>query len=206
MGAIRPSRAVFSTRRPRGRSCLRRVIDLVGERPDLAAILRWSIDSAAVGRYQAASQEFREAALAWLAETAGPTATAVFQCIAVNQKPDAVPIGLAAGVIHSAKSKGKLEKAAGKMEERYLGRSTPDQATIERWNAVATDVVRLPTIDQRLKGTLVHRADEILLSLDAGEFAYLSSTSPLGFAQRLERFGTTLSRALDAKGAPRLRS
>ena len=179
---------------------LERVIDLDSERPDLAVIVRWSIDGAAVGRYQGASQEFREAAVAWLAETAGPTAAAVFQCIAANQKPDALPIGLAAGVIHRAKAKGKLEKAAGKMEERYLGRSTPDQAMIERWNAVATEVIRLPTIDQRLKGTLLHRADEILLSLDAGEFAYLSSTSPLGFAQRLERFGATLSRALDCKG------
>ncbi len=179
---------------------LERVIELGGERPDLAAILRWSIDASAVARYQGASQEFRDAAIAWLAETAGQTATAVFQCIAANQKPDAVPIGLAAGVIHSAKAKGKLEKAAGRMEERYLGRSTPDQATIERWNAVATEVVRLQLSDARSKGALVHRADEILLSLDAGAFAYLSSTSPLGFAQRLERFGTTLTRALDAKG------
>ncbi len=111
---------------------LARVIGLVNDRPDLAAILRWLTDANAVARFRAASQEFREAAVNWLCETAGTAAAVVLQCVAANQKADALPIGLAAGVIYNAKAEGKLERAAGKMEERFLDRSAPDEATIER--------------------------------------------------------------------------
>jgi hypothetical protein len=183
---------------------LGRVIGLVDDRPDLAAILRWSIDTNAIARFRAASQEFREAAVNWLCETAGTTAAVVFRCIASNQRADALPVGLAAGVIYNAKSRGKLEKAAGKMEERFLGRSAPDEVTIERWNAVAAEVVRLQITDPRLKGSLLQRADEILHELGAEAFAHLSSTSPLGFGQRLARFGKDLTRILDAKGGASL--
>ncbi len=168
---------------------LERVIGLVNDRPDLAAILKWSIEAGAVGRFHAASEQFRDAAVNWLAETAGNTATVVFHCIVANQKPDALPIGLAAGVVYNAKARGKLEKAAGKMEERFLGRSAPEEATVERWNAVAAEVIRLQITDPRSKGSLLQRADEILHEVGAEKFAYLSSTSPLGFGQRLARFG-----------------
>ena len=128
----------------------------------------------------------------------------VFRCIAANQRADALPIGLAAGVVYNAKARGKLEKAAGKMEERFLGRSAPDEATIERWNAVAAEVIRLQITDPRLKGSLLQRADEILHELGAEKFAYLSSTSPLGFGQRLARFGKDLACILDGKGGASL--
>ncbi len=183
---------------------LGRVIGLVNDRPDLAAILRWSIDTTAVARFRAATPEFREAAVNWLAETAGTTATAVFRCIATNQRPDALPIGLAAGVVYNAKARGKLEKAAGKMEERFLGRSAPDEHTVERWNAVAAEVIRLQITDPRSKGSLLQRADEILHEVGAEAFAYLSSTSPLGFGQRLARFGKDLACILERKGGASL--
>jgi hypothetical protein len=175
-------------------------IGLGTERPDLAAILRWSTDAASVERFRAAAPEFRDAALEWLSETAGSTAVAVFRCIGASQHADALPVGLVAGVVFHAKAKGKLDKAAGKMEERFLGRFTPDERTIERWNAVAAEVVRLQITDGRAKARLLERADEILHHLGAGEFAYLSSTSPLGFGQRLQRLGKILVRVLDGKG------
>ena len=179
---------------------LERVIGLVNDRPDLAAILKWSIEASAVGRFHAASEQFRDAAVNWLAETAGNTATVVFHCIVANQKPDALPIGLAAGVVYHTRARGKLEKAAGKMEERFLGRSAPEEVTVERWNAVAAEVIRLQITDPRSKGILLQRADEILHEVGAEKLAYLSSISPLGFGQRLARFGTELRCFLDGKG------
>ncbi len=183
---------------------LARVIGLGHDRPDLAAILRWSTDATAVARFRAGSQEFREAAVDWLCETAGTTAAVVFRCITANQKADALPIGLAAGVIYNAKARGKLERAAGKMEERFLGRSAPDQATIERWNAVTAEVIRLQITEPRSKGSLLQRADEILHEVGAEKFAYLSSTSPLGFGQRLAQFGNDLACILDGKAGASL--
>ena len=116
---------------------LRRVIGLDANRPDLLAILRWSIDANDIARFRGETTEFRAAAISWLSETAGGAVTAVFRCIEANERADALPIGLAAGVVYTAKAKGKLDKAAGKMEERFLGRSSPDETTIERWYAAA---------------------------------------------------------------------
>ena len=178
---------------------LARRVGLADDRPDLLAILKWSMDGANVAQFREAPHEFREAAVSWLSEIAGATAGVVLRCIEANQKPDALPIGLAAGVVYNRKAVGKLEKAAGKMEERYLGRSTPDAAAIERWSAAADEAVRLQITDPRLKGGLLQRVDEILRAVGADEYAHLSSTSPLGFAQRLARFGNGLARILDAK-------
>ena len=176
---------------------LGRVIGLDSTPTDLLAILRWSIDTGTVARFRDETGEFREAAIGWLSETAGNTAAAVLRCIEANPRADALPIGLAAGVVYSTKTRGKLDKAAGRMEERFLGGSAPDEAIIERWSAAAAEVIRLQITDARVKLTLLQRADEILQAVGAEGFAYLSSTSPLGFAQRLQRFGQGLARFLD---------
>lgn len=162
-------------------------------RPDLTSILRWSIEPEAAERYRATSAEFKEGASSWLSEVAGPTARAVLNAIESNPKPDALPIGLALGVVYHPKAAGKLEKAAGKMEERHLGGTTPDERTVERWSAAANEATRLQITDPRTKRAILDRADEILSEIGAESFAFLSSASPLGFDQRLAEFGALLS-------------
>ncbi|MFI5456745.1 MAG: BREX-2 system phosphatase PglZ [Isosphaerales bacterium] len=174
-------------------------IGLGAGRPDLLTILKWSIDTEAAGRFRSASQEFREAAVSWLSGLAGPTVEALFRCVQSNQRADALPIGLAAGVVFDPRAKGKLDRAAGKMEERFLGSFTPDDNTIERWKEAATEVVRLQITDQRRKGSILKRADEILQEVGAESHARLSPTSPRGFSQRLEAFGESLTQILESK-------
>ena len=58
-------------------------------------------------------------------------------------------------------------------------------------------MIRLQISDLLQKRSLLQRADEILQAVSAEGFAYLSSTSPLGFGQRLERFGKALSYVVD---------
>ena len=112
----------------------------------------------------------------------------------------ALPISFAAGVDYNAKVRGKLEKSAGKMEERFLGRLAPEEVTVERWNAVAAEVIRLQITDPRSKGILLQRSGRDSARGKAEKFAYLSSISPLGFGQRLARFGTELAYSLNGKG------
>ncbi|MBX6311844.1 MAG: BREX-2 system phosphatase PglZ [Isosphaeraceae bacterium] len=123
----------------------------------------------------------------------------VLRCVEANARPDALPIGLAAAVVFSPKAKGQLEKAAGKMEERFLGRTTPSEGAIRRWAEAATEVIRLQITDPRLKLSLRKRADEILQEVGAEHYAYLSPISPVGFNQRLARFGKELSRTLQGE-------
>lgn len=173
----------------------------VSDRPDLLALLQWSVNAASVERFQAMSAPFRQAATAWLTQQAGPVAEAVLHCVAANKRPDALAIGLAAGVVFTGAATRQLDKAAGKLEERYLGGQTLDVGIIDRWHAAATEVVSLQLTDAQLKRRQLQRADDILREVQADASAYLSRTSPLGFDQRLARFGTLLS-ATVLRGAP----
>lgn len=176
---------------------LREAVGLSDDRPDLGSILRWSTDAAAVARYRGATPEFRDAARSWLAELAGPAADAVLRCVEANERPDGLPLGLALGVIYSPKAAGKLDRAAGRFEERFLGGSAPERMVIDRWGSAATEVIRLQVTDPWTKRTLLERADEVLKEVGASDLAHLSSSSPLGFDQRLAEFGRTLSKLVD---------
>lgn len=172
---------------------LRQALGLGTDRPDLVSILRWSTDPSAPDRYRAESAEFKEEAGRWLSDVAGPTALAVLQAVESNDKPDALPIGLAMGVVYHHEAAGKLDRAAGRLEERHLGGTPPGDRTIERWTAAATEAIRLQITDPRAKRTILDRADEILKGVGAEGFAHLSATSPLGFDQRLAEFGRRLA-------------
>lgn len=178
---------------------LGRVISLSVENPDLAALLKWSIDADAVERFRRASSSFRDGAVEWLTERAGPAARMVLRCVERSERPDALALGLAAGVVFHPASAGRLEKAIGRFEERFLGGENHDPGTMGRWAATATEVVRLQLTDPKLRQQQVQRADEILAELQAEAFAYLSDTSPLGFDERLGQFGQRLSETLQAK-------
>jgi hypothetical protein len=171
----------------------KRMIGLESESPDLVAVLKWSIDAQAVSRYQATSSAFKEAAIEWLVSSGGPAMATVLRCVGDNDRPDALPIGLAAGVVFHTKAKGKLERAIGKLEERYLCGQSVELPIVERWAAAATEVVRLQLRDSRLKQQQLNRSDEILRELQAEGFASLSDTSPVGFDGRLAEFGKQLT-------------
>lgn len=181
---------------------LNRLIGLEAECLDLPALLKWSTDPQNVARFRATPVTFRDAAIEWLVLSAGPTVATVLHCVASHERADALPIGLAAGVIFHPQARGKLEKAAGKLEERYLGGNSPVAAVIDRWAASATEVVRLQLSDNRLKSQLLERTDEILRELGAESHALLSDTSPLGFDLRLAQFGKHLSESISS-GIPK---
>jgi hypothetical protein len=181
---------------------LSRVIGLESDCPDLLTLLKWSTNSGHVARFRATSNLFQDAAIEWLVTSAGPTVATVLHSVAGNERPDALPIGLAAGVVFHSQAAGKLEKAAGKLEERYLGGHSPDPAVVDRWAAASTEVVRLQLSDSRLKQQLLLRSDEILREVGAESHAVLSDTSPLGFDLRLAEFGRRLFELL-AAGIPK---
>jgi hypothetical protein len=176
---------------------LRQAIGLQAEVPDLTSLLKWSLDADATSRFRGCPVAFRHGAASWLTEKAGPVAEILLHCIERLDRADAVPIGLAAGVVYHPAAAGKLEKATGKLEERFLGGKSPDSEQMQRWSAAATDVVRgLRQSESKTYRQTIQRADEILRDIQADAMAHLSDTSPLGFDQRLARVGETLSDAL----------
>lgn len=178
---------------------LSRMVGLVADSADLLSLLKWSTDADNVARLQNVSQTFRDAATEWLVGLAGESAAAVLACVSRTERPDAVPVGLALGVVFHPMTAGRLDKAAGKMEERYLGSESLKPAVITAWHAAATEVARLGLSDARLKQHLLTRADEILREVGAEPYAFLSDTLPHGFDLRLVDFGQQLAAALTAK-------
>ena len=175
-------------------------LGLSGYSLDLLAVLKWSIDPTNVERFCSAPQVIQEATSEWLVATAGPTVAAVLNCAARASKSnglaEALPLGLAAGVVFNKSAKGKLDRAIGQIEARYFDGKAPEYSIVERWSAAATEVVRLQLNDVRVKQSLLQRADEILREVGADAFAYLSDTSPIGFDSRLADFGKQLSKSI----------
>jgi len=172
---------------------LRQSIDLLADTPDLTTLLRWSLDAEATTRFRQCRDEFRKGAVRWLAERAGPVAETIMHCVERLDQPDAVPLGLATGVIYHASAIGRLEKATGKLEERFFGGHSAEPEHMQRWSTAATEVVRaLRQPESKTYRQTIQRADEILREVQADDFAHLSDTSPLGFDQRLARVGDRL--------------
>lgn len=176
---------------------LSRQLGLTVAQPDLVSVLKWSMDSSQVERFRKLPDAFRKAAAEWIAQFAGPVGEIVLTCVATNEDPDALPVGLAAGVVFSNQGVGQLDKAAGRLEQ-YTGGVALNQESALRWHTAATEVVSLHLTDPKTKRSWLDRADEILKTIQADSFAYISRTSPLGFDQRLARYGRMLTAALDS--------
>ena len=179
---------------------LKQAIGFDAETADLTSLLKWSMDAQATARFRACPEAFREAARQWLAEKAGPAAEIVLHCVERLDRADAVPIGLTAGVVFHPAAAGKLEKATGKLEERFLGGETAESGLMQRWSTAATEVMRgLRYTDPKTYRHVLQRTDEILRDIQADGFACLSDISPLGFDQRLARFGQQLSAVVESR-------
>ncbi|WP_416670070.1 BREX-2 system phosphatase PglZ [Egbenema bharatensis] len=176
---------------------LKRGFGLTAPHPDLITILQWSTDPNHVEQFQEAPEQFRDTAVEWLSHLAGAATKTVLYCILHNQYPDVLPLGLVAQVLYDPTVEGRLDKAIGKLEARFLGSLSPDNNTMEKWMAAAIEVVQRPEMPPEQIHQVLRRADEILQEIGATSFAFLSTTTELGLGQRLSQFGEALVEVLN---------
>jgi len=165
--------------------------------PDLPYILKWSIDNDRITKLKTAPPIFQQAAIAYLTNLVGRTAHYILRCACQTERNDLVSLGLVFGVLFHPQASGKLDKSIGKIEERYFqGESLTHDLGIA-WRDATQEVIqwRLSSEIQQ-RSQILHRADEILQEVGASHLAHLSEISPLGFHQRFESFGQTLSSIL----------
>lgn len=179
-------------------------IGLTDGQPDLLAILKWSTDADNVAKLKAAPDMFCRSAIDWLTTIAGSGTKTILNCALSSTRPDALPVGLALRVLLHPDVNGRLDKAIGKLEERYLGGMAPDVNAVSRWSQIATDC--LQQFDSAQKHQLLQRTDQILQEVGAESFAYLSNTSPTGFEQRLATLGKCFVNTLKTKKLDRFES
>jgi hypothetical protein len=176
---------------------LEQVLGLPVARPDLIALLKWSMDEGNVSRFRKEPSEFRAAAIEWISQSAGTATSSVMSCVALKERPNALPIGLALAVVFAEGRSKELATSAVRIEERFVGAGTIDEQIAEAWHKAATELIRLHLPNAKVRAEWLALADEILVAVEADKCAYLSRTSPLGFEQRLARYGKAVAAALD---------
>lgn len=174
---------------------LHRSIGLRSSRPTLASVLEWSTDPDKVAQYQHTSDEFRAAAVQWLSSFSGAATSVVLRCVGGSQAVYALPLGLAAQVIYHPQSQGKLDKAIGKLEERFLAGYSPSLEIMRLWaEAARKSLDKLPVDKQQ---ALILRSDRILSEIGADNFAHLSDVSEYGYNQQLTDFAEKLAALIE---------
>ncbi len=178
---------------------LEKEIGLPIVRPDLIALLKWSLDANNVSKLCSASQEFRASASTWLAQSSGIATDAVLTCLKKSGKPIALSVGLSLGVVSHPNAEPELKLAKVRIEERYLESGKLTDAIAEQWSKAATTLVKLHLPDAKERRDWLTRGDDLLRDVDAQKWAYLSRTSLLGFEQRLDHYGQAVGAAAEAR-------
>jgi hypothetical protein len=176
---------------------LERLLGLPVARPDLIALLKWSMDPDNVSRFRAEPEEFRGAATTWISQSAGVATPSVLSCVFLNERPDALPIGLALAILFADGQPAALATSAVRVEERFVGAGKLNEHIAQAWHKAATQLIRFHLPDAKVRAEWLGRADEILASVEAEKWAHLSRTSPLGFEQRMDAYGKAICAALD---------
>ncbi|GAA4240591.1 BREX-2 system phosphatase PglZ [Actinomadura meridiana] len=175
------------------------------ERLDAAALLEWSRDGARVSRFTVLPAEERAGLASWLETSVGPVARVVFRLLAGGQVWDAVPFGLAAAELYAptARRRRPLAEARVRAEERFLGGTAPDEASLRAFAEAAESLVLRWNDNGHTAeaGLACSRAEEILAELRAGDLAGTSKVLDAGLDARLTALAAELTAVLPAPRA-----
>ncbi|MFZ9737134.1 MAG: BREX-2 system phosphatase PglZ [Prochlorotrichaceae cyanobacterium] len=172
-------------------------LGLKGDRPDLVAILRWSMNPDHIRQFRTVIEPLQTGAIEHLVELAGTAARPVLQCIARHEVPVGLPLGLALGALFHEQVENQVDRAIGKLEERYLGGRSLSKEDALSWYHAATEVIKLQLPDSNLKLEQLRAAEEILCLLGAEDSIQFSDILPKGLDQRLALFGQQVLEQLD---------
>jgi hypothetical protein len=131
----------------------------------------------------------------------GPAAGPILSAAAAGYASQLVPLGLAAEVVFSAHDASALAEAVGRFE-RFFSVPITAQGCLEMASA-ARGLVEVA--DEPQSSSWAQSAEEILQTVKAEDFAWISSTLPSGFEQRLERFGEAIELPAAADRLPTVR-
>jgi len=177
---------------------VRHRLGLDSPRPDLQAFLEWLATDTSTARWQSLDDALRGRLRAWFALQLGEMGEVLLQCLEAGYGSEALAIGLAISVLQvglgDAQSRVTLGTAQGRLE-RYNGNQALNLTLIRQWNGAseqwATRLCGSGKVNE-VREELV-RADRILESIGASEYAVESNWSPLGFQQRLANFALALN-------------
>jgi hypothetical protein len=167
-------------------------------RPDLQSFLEWLATDTATARWQSLEETLRARLRAWFVLNLGEIGELLLRCLETGFGSEALALGLALGALRveptDAQSRVTLGTSQGRLE-RYTGNQPLNPTLIRQWNEASEQWATRLCGNGRVnvvRGELA-RADRILESIGASEYAVASKWSPLGFQQRLTGFALALN-------------
>lgn len=181
------------------RHVLRAELGVDADAVDLASLLEWSLDAAVVARWAALPDVPRRALHDWVADQAGPVARMAAASMLAGRAGDAVALGIVCGALHGPENSSATAREGMIRLERFTGGLSVSDANAKTWaEAASLAVSRLVRDGDRRAGDVLARADALLTELGANEAAQQSRWSPMGYAQRLDAYGTAILHALES--------
>ncbi len=188
-----------------------------GARPDLPALLRWSLAPDAMPRYAALPEPARRQIGEWLAEAQGSCGKLVSQVLEAGFGGELAPLGLVCGMVFGPYQNSPLPAGEGPgVRANFQQEMIAARVRMERFTGgipiAPQEGLRLHSAAVQLVGSLdpstlmpvLDVADRLLESLHLGGCAHLSNDLPAGFNARLVLLADAISSFLTKSGAESL--
>ncbi|TYK43420.1 BREX-2 system phosphatase PglZ [Actinomadura decatromicini] len=171
------------------------------ERPghplDVAGLLDWAEDIAAVSRFTGLAEREQQGIAAWLARSVGPVADVLFRLVRAGHASDAVAAGLVAGVLFGRRERRQAVVAARVRAERLFGGAPLEEPLLTAY-AEACESLLLRRMDgDAMRARIdLQRAQDLLDELQVGNLAGASRILGAGYQLRLRTLVETVSSAV----------
>jgi hypothetical protein len=182
------------------RAICRHVLEMGESEPDLVSLLLWATGKTGPARYLSVSEELQESLRQRLTNNLGEPADSILRFIDNGAGADALALAVVCQVVFGEGQDATLVAAAARMEQ-YHNKTPIPKAVGRVLGRVAADAIADldRNEDPRLLGYLA-RADELVRQFRCEEHAHRNRLTPMGFEQRLARFGSVVRPALTPPG------
>lgn len=188
------------------RALCRHVFDMGESEPDLVSLLLWATTNSGSTRYLTASPDLRDCLRGRLVVNLGDVAVSILRFIESGAGADALALAVACQVVFRDGGSSTLEAAAARMEQYHGHRPIPPMIG-RHLGRVAMEAVS--DLDRRDDTHAAHRhlqrADDLLRQFHCEDHAHRSRLTPIGYEQRLARFGTQVETVVTTPGEGAIR-
>jgi hypothetical protein len=176
------------------RAACRHVFEMGDREPELMALLLWATNKIASSRYLNVDEELRTSLRGRLVANLGDAAGAILSFVDCQAGADALALAVVCQVVFGDGHAEVLDAAAARMEQYHEHKPIPEQVG-QSLACIANDAIAdLDRIDDhRLAQQHLQRADDLLKQFRCDDLAHRSRLVPLGYEQRLSRFGNEIS-------------
>lgn len=169
-----------------------------GGRPDLAAVLRWSLSPEASLRYSGLPGKARKQIEQWFAEVLGSCGRLIGQVLEAGYGGELMPLALVCGMVLKPEAPAAQELLAASVRlERFTGGVPVSMRDGQRLHAAAVQVAA--GMDASGLMPVLDVADRLVESLHLLSHAHVSDDLPSGFSARLDLFAESVGAFLKAE-------